>query len=134
VKVHEASQILFSAPKLTPPLQCEDALDEILSQTWIVEAAFLLHGYEGKMVHEGPRKHPDAFLFSHPFLVVDFDPFHAAARRVTLENEAAKLLLFKLLDAFLGPCQHSVCVIHMGADSEETGRRKITHEAHGFPR
>ena len=69
----------------------------------IVQAAFLLHGDEGEVIHEGPGKQADALFFRHSVSIVDLDPLHAAAGRVALEDESAKILFFKLRDAFSCP-------------------------------
>ena len=134
MKVHKASQPLLSTPKLTPTLQGEDAFDEILPQDWIVQAAFLLHWDEGEMLHEGPGKHADALFFRHSLVVVDLDPLHSAAWRVTLENEPAEVFSFKFPDAVSCPVTHTVRMVDMGADGNKTGRLNVPHEAHGLPR
>jgi hypothetical protein len=134
VEVYEGPHAFLSSPNLTPPLQGKNTLDKVLPEPRIVEAAFLFYGGEGEMVHEDPSEHPNALLFRHAPVVVDLNPLHAAAGGITLENEPANLFSFKILDAGSGPGHHAVCVIHMGADRNQTGRFGVTHKAHRFPR
>jgi hypothetical protein len=40
----------------SPPLEYKDGFDEVLSQSWIMKAALIFHGEQGKVFHKGARK------------------------------------------------------------------------------
>src|SRR5687768_7565638 len=72
---------------------------EILPERRIVEPPFFLDGNQGEPLDKGPRKKPDALPGRHATVIVDADPFDAAAGRIFLEDVAGQIHLLEFLNS-----------------------------------
>ena len=120
-------------PASTHSTQRKYPFNEVLPDQRIVEAAFLFHGNQWKMFHENAGKDADAVFLRHSPIFIDFDPFHAAARRAAFEDESTKIFLLQLRDALPRPANHALGMILTGPDGDQARRFGIAHQVHGFP-
>ena len=134
MKVDEMTPVFSGFDNFDPALQGENAFNEILPDERIMKASFLLHGNERKMLHENPGKDTDTLLFRHAFFLIDLDPFHPAARRITFKDESAEIFLFQFRDPLPGPANHPFGVILLCPGGHKVRGVWVSHQPHGFPR
>src|SRR4030042_2958568 len=84
------------------------------------------------MFHEYPCKHAYSLFDRHAFFIIDPDPLHATAWRITLKNKTVKTFLLKLNNAFLSPADHAFGHILLCPYGNQSGRLRISLQMHGF--
>jgi hypothetical protein len=111
-----------------PPGHCEDALDEILAERRVTEAAFLLDRQHGKACGQHPCVGAGAVAADHASRIVDAHAEEPARGRPAFEHVAVQVQRFEL------PCSRSRVTLHARGqvfagrlDDQPRGRR-VTDE------
>ena len=73
VKADEAAGGRFGLEHLGPAVIGKDALDKVLAQREIIEAAFFFHWQEGQALHEGAGEHAGAVSLRYAMLAIHLD-------------------------------------------------------------
>jgi hypothetical protein len=133
VEIDKVIHVPAKCQRLSPALQGEDLFDEGFPLNRIVEPLLFLDRQQGKVPGENPGEQAHSFLFRHALRVVDLDPHEAAVGRVAHEDKPAEVFRFKFPDTFLGPVQHAIGVVDVGAGGDETRVLLVTDQTQYLP-
>ena len=78
VEIHEAPDLPSTGEHFPPPFEHEDSLDEVFPKPGVVKPAVLLHGQQGKTVHQDRGEQTHAVLAPATVFRVNMDPLHSA--------------------------------------------------------
>ena len=111
VETDECTRLPVSSEEIGEPAIGKHPLDEILAKARVGEAALFFDRKRTKPVLQRRGKQPTPRPIGHAGRRVDFNAFHAAARRILLQNIAGQVLGGQILYAPGRPAIHAIGVV-----------------------